>query len=393
MKRARLFIAVLLPLLWALPAQAQPRAASGPPLDIAVILSTTGSAGFFGSSEVKALGVLETETNVAGGVRGRPIHFNALDDQSNPQVTVQLMNQLVAKNVPVVLGPITPPACFAIAPLIAKAGPLSFCLNPTAQPVPGGFQYAPFPDFVSGAETVLRYLRATGATRIAFLNATDGAGQAAVAAFNAAQREPAFHDIVKVDEELYNTADVSVAAQIAKIKNSGAQAIISWNVGLPFGTVLRGMNDAGLDIPIVTTGGNMTFAQMQAYASFLPSNLLFQGSISWAPGSVGPGPILNEQMAYVAGLKKAGLRPEAPYATIWDPAVLVIDAYRKLGADANADAMRAYFQKLHGWTGTDGVYDFISYPGRGLGQNAMIMFRYDKAKNAFLPAGKRGGAR
>ena len=71
----------------------------------------------------------------------------------------------------------------------------------------------------------------------------------------------------------------------------------------------------------------------------------------------------------------------------------MIEAYRKLGDGADADAMRAYFQKLHGWTGTDGVYDFIGYPGRGLGPNSVIMFRYDKAKNVFLPIGKRGGAK
>ena len=76
-------------------------APAGPPLDVYAILTTTGTGAFFGQAEAKALTVLESQLNATGGIGGRPVHFNVLDDQGNPQVTVQLVSDLIAKNVPI----------------------------------------------------------------------------------------------------------------------------------------------------------------------------------------------------------------------------------------------------------------------------------------------------
>ena len=116
------------------------------PLDVNAIISTTGGAAFIGNIEVRALRVLEDQINASGGIHGRPMHFNVLDDQTNPQLDVQFANQLAAKDVPLFLGPNIPAGCFATGPIVEKTGPLSLCLNPFGHPPPGSYQFAPFPD-------------------------------------------------------------------------------------------------------------------------------------------------------------------------------------------------------------------------------------------------------
>jgi branched-chain amino acid transport system substrate-binding protein len=368
-------------------------ATSGPPVEITAILSTTGPNGFFGSSEARALGAVEAQINAGGGINGRPVHFNVLDDQSSPPVTVQLLSGLVASKAAIFLGPSFPAGCFAALPVIGKTGPVGMCLNPSGHPAPGSYLFALYADSTQVAAATLRYFRERGITRIAILDANEASGRDGDVAFNWAIRLPENKNLQFVAQEHFNPTDSSVAAQLTTIKAANAQAIVSYTVGLPFGTVLRGLRDAGMDLPVATTGGNMTPEQMHQYASFLPSDVLFGGTIAWAPGDIGPGPIRDAQLAYVAALRKAGLEPEAPYVTVWDPALLVVDALRKLGPDADAAHLREYIAGLHGWTATQGVFDFNGFPQHGVGVNSVLIMRWDAAKQAFVPASKRGGAR
>jgi branched-chain amino acid transport system substrate-binding protein len=365
---------------------------TGPPVEINAIITITGNGAFFGQSEAKALGVLEQTINDRGGIQGRPLHFNVLDDQGNPQVTVQLVSQLGAKNVPLFIGPQIPAGCFAAQPIVDRGGPVALCLNPSAHPAAGSYLFDPYPESRDVAATFLRFFRLRGLKRIAILNATDGSGRDADQAFDFAFRLPENRDMQLVANEHYNPTDVSATAQLARIKAVRPQAMVSFNQGLPLGTVLRGMNDLGLDVPVATTGGNMNYDQMQQYADFLPSEILFGGLISWAPGDIGPGPIRDAQMGYVAAIRKAGYRPEAGSATIWDSALLAIDVVRTLGPRATSAQAREYLSNVHGWVGTDGVYDFKGYPQRGIGANAVLIMAWDKTKHTFVPASRRGGA-
>jgi branched-chain amino acid transport system substrate-binding protein len=377
----------------ALLAQPAFAATSGPPVQVYAVLSVTGASAFFGGNEARALKVVESTVNAGGGIHGRPLQFTVLDDQTNPQVTVQLVNGLIAKNVGFFLGPTFPAACFATLPLIDKTGPVGMCLNPSGHPAPGSYQYALYADSFEVAAAFLRYYRERGITRIGLINATDGSGRDADAAFDWAFRLPENRNLIKVVQEHYNPSDVTVAAQLTRVKAANAEALVSYNSGAPFGTLLRGLRDAGIDLPVATTGGNMTFEQMQQYASFLPTDVLFGGTIAWAPGDIGPGPIRDAQLAYVAALKKGGLRPEGPYVTVWDPALLSVDIVRALGENPNAQQVRAYLANLHGWVATQGVFDFKSYPQHGVGVNSVQIMRWDKTKQTFEPASKRGGAR
>ena len=79
------------------PAASAPALAQTSPYEINVILALTGAAAFIGTAEQKSLQLLEASTNKAGGIKGRPVKFVIVDDQSNPQVTVQLANGLIAK--------------------------------------------------------------------------------------------------------------------------------------------------------------------------------------------------------------------------------------------------------------------------------------------------------
>ncbi len=384
--RRRVAAALVAAVVVSLEPSAARAATSGPPVEIPVILSTSGAGAFFGQAEARALAVVESTVNAGSGVRGRPVAFTILDDQTNPQTALQLVGGLAGKNAALFLGPSTPGACFAVNPTIDKAGPVGLCLNPAGHPQPGSYQFATFSDSAEVAAAFMRFFRDRGFTRIAMINATDASGHDAELAFDAAFRLPENAKLIKVADEHYAPGDISVGAQLSRIKAANPQAIVSYNTGLPFGTVLRGMRDAGIDVPVATSGGNMTYGQMQTYAAFLPTEVLFGGTVAWSPGDAKVADVKKQQLAYVAALGKAGMKPEGGYATVWDPALLAVAVLNALGADADASNVRAYLANVQGWSGIQGVYDFKRFPQRGVGADAMLVMRWDPAKKTFVAA-------
>ena len=97
--------------------------------DINIVLPLSGPAAFIGQTHDKALHVLELIANKNGGINGRPVHFVFSDDQTSPQIAVQLATSLIAEKPPVVLGSNLSAMCRAMAPLF-KDGPVQYCLSP-----------------------------------------------------------------------------------------------------------------------------------------------------------------------------------------------------------------------------------------------------------------------
>ncbi len=358
------------------------------PVDINVLLSLTGSGTFIGKIHEQTLAAMEAYLNKQGGIHGRPIHFVIQDDQTNPQVAVQLTNGIIAKKANVMLGADLAAVCRAIAPLL-KDGPVDYCLSPGIHPGPGSFQFTATVGTRDLCVAFLRYLRERGVRRIAALTSTDASGQDGEAGLLDAAALPENKSIEIVAREHFNPSDVSVAAQIARIKASNAQALIAWTTGTPFGTVLRGAVDGGLSIPIFTTNGNMTYAQMAQYSGFMPKELYFPG-FAYVATEVTPG-MNSQQRQFISVMKAAGIKPDFQSGLPWDPVLILVDALRHVGADAAPEKVRAYMANLHGFVGITGTYDFRDHSNRGLNEKGVVVMRWDTAKNTWVPVSRPGG--
>ena len=91
-------------------------------------------------------------------------------------------------------------------------------------------------------------------------------------------------------------------------------------------------------------------------------------------------------------LAAAGAKPDMIMMSSWDPALLLVDALRKLGPDASAPKLHAYLMGLKGWVGTNGPYDFKANPQRGLDAGNVVVIRWDAAASKFIPVSKPGGS-
>jgi len=288
----RLLLSIALAAFVAL-ALSQRSVAADDPIELFAILSMTGPGAFLGKGEQDGLMRAADHLNQSGGINGRPVTFTIQDDGSSPQTALTLGTGLIARNVPAFIGPTLAASCNALAPLL-KNGPVMYCLSASFQPERGSYAFtyqSPSSDSVAIA---LHYLRDRGLKRIAMLASTDSTGQVGETAIDAQLARPENSGLILVDREHYAVTDLSVGAQVARVKASGAQVLVAFGTGTPVGTVFRAIQDAGLDIPVVVSAGNFIYPEMKQFSAILPKELLSAAPPSIALDTLPNGQVKNE---------------------------------------------------------------------------------------------------
>jgi branched-chain amino acid transport system substrate-binding protein len=369
-----------------------PAARAAEPYEINVILSLTGPLAFIGNTQVQSLKALGGYLNKNGGINGRPVSFVFSDDQSMPTVSLQLAQGLIAKHVPIIMGPSGPDTCAAITPVVAQNGPVLYCLANAGHPPIGSYVFLTLVPAEAMMGAVVRYLHGLGLNKIAYIVSTDASGQDAERAFIGAAAESENKAIQIVSRQHFATTDLSVAAQMAEIKAANPDAVIAWSAGTPAGTLFHGLRDAGIDLPTVTSPGNLNAAFFKQFGSITPKNLYFAGMPYYGLDTLTNPATKAANATMINVLAGVGARPDQIEISAWDPAMMLVNGLRKFGADATAAQLRSYLVNLKGWVGVNGPYDFPTLPQRGLGQNSVVVVRWDPDKNGAAAVSKLGGA-
>ncbi len=354
-----------------------PAANAADTYDINVVLPLTGGGAFLGKAEQQALQQYEKVVAASGGIHGKTLHFIFHDDQTSPQVAVQLANQIKAAKPAVVLGSAIVAQCNAMAPLM-REGPLLYCFSPGIAPTAGSYLFSSSISTKELAGALLRYFGKKGWKRVGLITSTDATGQDANRNFKALVGSADHKDVELVADAQFNPTDVSTSAQIERIKGANPDVLVAWSTGGPIGTVFKAIRDAGLEVPVATTDGNMTYAQMTQYEAFLPKTL-FIPSPEW-PKSQRPNQapeVAAAKETFFKAFEGTDIKPDGPSTFAWDPALLVVEALRKLKPDATAADLHDYLLALKGFAGINGVYDFPAVPNRGLSEANVVVTRWD----------------
>jgi branched-chain amino acid transport system substrate-binding protein len=367
-------------------------AAAADVLEIPVIVSLTGPSAFLGKAIQQGLGGVEEVTNRSGGIAGRRVKFVYHDDQTNPQVAVQLMNAVIAQNPPLVLGSENAAVCQAMA-AIAKDGPVIYCFSPGVHPDGGSSMFSAGVSVHDVVTVALRYFAAQGVRRIATIMAVDASGQDADRAVDDALA--AMHgEVAIVDREHFAASDIAVSAQMAKIKAANPQLLIAWTTGTPVTTVFRAFQESGMTIPVLTSAGNSVISIMRQWAPFLPHDLYCELEASSVPPQiVTDAPTKAAVAGYVAQMERMSVVPDVMNSLAWDPGMLAVEAFRSLGPDATAVQIRQYLTGLRSWAGISGRYDFRSVPQRGIGANTVYVSKWDATGQTWVTVSRAGGAK
>lgn len=363
-----------------------PATSAPEPYVIHVIVPLTGPAANTGALAAATLQIFETYANAHGGLRGQPIHFDMSDDGSQPATAVRLLAGIIAEHPAIVMGPTPTQTCNALAPLVQSGGPVLYCSTPGTLPPRGGYVFCAGIALPQVDRGIIAYMRLKGYKRLAIISATDASGQANDAATKDVLALPESKELKVVDWEHITPGDFSASAQAVRIKNSGAQGIIAWVSGPTFGTVLRGLRDAGVDLPLTPNGANANADELAQFAAFLPTEMPIAGFPFMVPKAVQNTP-LRAPIDDLIGAYTAAHTEISPGGTgyAWDAASIVLSGLRKIGPNATAQQLRDYILALHDFAGVDGSYDFRIGDQHGVSYKNNVMVGFDPVTRSWTP--------
>lgn len=378
----------------ALPALASPLAAQPKPYTIPVILSLTGVGANLGRDDQTALTAFEKYINRTGGIKGAPLHFQIYDDQTQPAVAVQLFQQILQTKPAVVLGSTLAGPTQAIAAL-AVNGPVLYALTPNMLPTPRGYVFSSSALIRDLIGVNVPYFRGRGWLRVGTIVTNDASGQNNEDGFEAALALQGPNGPVRiVDKEIVATTDVTINAQAAKMKAAGVDVVVALQNGTQFGTVLHGLADVGLAVPVFTSAGNFSPELLETYKTILPKEMLASGTSFFNRDRAASDPLKKPIDDFYAALASEGVTvPVTTHALAWDPALIVVSALRALGTDATPGQIRDWIEKLRNFPGVQGMYDFSEGNQHGLSTSGLLVLRSDPQRpGKAVIVSKQGGA-
>jgi branched-chain amino acid transport system substrate-binding protein len=228
-------------------------------LRIAAIKPVTGSLAAAYAPLYTPLSLAISQINAQGGVLGQPVTQQAFDDQGLPSLEGAVARQLIAAGYTYAVGPIgssNVATSLAVTQKnhVIQAGVSETPSQANPKKYPGQFQNELQDNTI--AQFLVNYLVKTkGAKKIAWMAENTAYGQSGLV-FAKHYLKGTGANIV--DMEIYNQMSTTTLANVQRIKESGADALLLWATIPPdLINIFTSVENAGLKVPI---GVSSTFA-------------------------------------------------------------------------------------------------------------------------------------
>ena len=306
------------------------RAQSKEPIDVGAFLPITGKFALPG--ELQRNGILSAtdDVNAAGGIDGRPVRVVIEDSSDSNTAAITATRKLTENKYPVIFGPVLGTQMLAAMPVIAEVKvpvvTISGTRKVTQQGNPWIFRISTHdgyskPALVKYAAEVLKVKRA------AILHESDEYGHSGKTLFLEAMKTYGIEPTVVVSVD---AGEKDLSAYLLRIKNSGAEALLSQLHDNIFALTFRQAKRLGLKIPHLgsASAGNVTMQQL-LNASEL-EGVYFEGFFS-------PNDSRPEVQQWIARYKaKFGNIPDGYVALAYDQAMVAYKAMQKYGLEREA---------------------------------------------------------
>jgi branched-chain amino acid transport system substrate-binding protein len=144
---------------------------------------------------------------------------------------------------------------------------------------------------------------------------------------------------------------------------------------------------------LMSSAGNVSYAQIGQYKSFLPKNTLFISPRFIATNLTATTPVKRMQEQYFKAMASVGVpKPDVLQSVAWNPVFVVVDALRKLPENASAQQVHDYIERMQGFPGINGPMNYRDGSQRGESPDSALVVRYEAEGPTFVAVSKPGGA-
>lgn len=347
---------------------------AGETINIGAVLDISGPSSSLGIPERDTLQMLADQLNAKGGINGRQIKMVVLDNKSDEMEGVLAVKRLIdTEKVVAIIGASASGTSLAMVDTVQKEGvPLiSLATNSKiVEPVADRkwvFKMAQSDSLV--ASNMIKYAKTRGAQKIAILHMNNAYGDGGQKALNEAA---AANGISVVFQDKFEATDKEMSAQLTKIKNSDAQAVLVWAIPPSASIVTRNYSELALTIPMIHSHGiaNQNFLDLAGSAA--NGIELPVGKIVVAEQLPDSDPQKQALMSYTRDFTAKFNTPPSTFGGhAWDAFNMVVNAIEEAGDDRSK--VRDALENTKNFVGISGVFNMSEQDHNGLDESCMVM--------------------
>lgn len=351
---------------------------------VGCIFAITGKASWLGEPERNTAEMIAKKINAAGGINGNKLVLHIEDDQGDNTQAVNAVNKLIKKDkVCAIIGPSTSGTSMAIVPIIQEAKiPLLSCAGAAVIVEPASERKWVFKTPQKDSDCVKRiydHMKGKGIKDIGIITSTSGFGDAGR---NQLKKIAAEYGINIVADETFDPTATDMTAQLVKIKNAGAKAVVNWSIEPAQAIVPQNIKQLKLTIPLYQSHGfgNLKYA---AAAGEAGEGLIFPAGRLLAVDTVADDhpqkKVLVDYRNEYESTYKDKVSTFGGHA--YDALYILTNAMKKVGNDPAK--LRDEIEKTE-FVGTAGIFKFSPTDHCGLDKTAFEMLTVKNGKFVVL---------
>ncbi len=365
MKLTHILTAVTSAALFALGTPAQ----AADSIKIGTFLAVTGPAAFLGDPELKTLQLYVDAINQQGGLFGKPVELIHYDTGGNAKEAVNFFKRLVKKDqVDIIVGGSSSGESLAVMPLaeeeqipfISMAGAVKII-----EPVQKWTFKTPHTDRMAAAK-IYTDMKRRGLTKVALISGDGG--------FDKSGREESLklapeYGITIVADESYGNKDTDMTAQLTKIRDSGAQAILNFGFGTGPAIVTKNLRQLGIELPLYQSHGVASKKYIELAGAAAEGVRLPASALLVPEKLADTDPQKPVLLAYQQKYQAAHGDVSTFGGHAYDALFLAVEAIKRAGTTDKAK-VRDEIEKTQGFAGTAGIFNMNPQDHMGLGLDA-----------------------
>jgi len=348
------------------------------PILIGVNVEQSGGASVQGQAYVNALTLLAEQINDEGGILGRPVELEIVDNATDQTQAVTLTNQLVQDGVVAMIGPGTSPTTLAAMDVILESGiptismGSSDAISDPASDHPNVFKTPMRGSLL--ADDLATHFEEAGISRVGIIAVNNAYGDNGVESMQAVADEGR---IELAGVERFEPDDTSMVAQLNNLLAAGSEAILCWAIPPGAPTVRRNaIENLAVDIPMYFDAGAgaelfIELAGDAADGAFIvhPKTLIWDDVPAEDPQAEtlqAFGEDFTAEYGEMSGF--------AGYA--WDALGLLRAAIEESG-DTTPEGIIAGLENLGEYVGVTGTFEITAEDHQGLGEGDMVVLKVE----------------
>lgn len=345
---------------------------AGDTIKVGSFLAVTGSASFLGDPELKTLQMYVEELNAKGGVNGKQLELVHYDTGGKAKEAVNFTKRLIKKDgVDVIVGGSTSGSTLAAIPIVEKNGMPFISLAGSIkiiEPVKKWVFKTPHTDRMAAAK-IYQDMQKRGISKVALISGDGGFDKSGRAQSLALAPE---YGIEIVADESYGNKDTDMTAQLTKIRDTDAQAVLNFGFGTGPAIVTKNVRQLGIELPLYQSHGVASKKYIELAGESAEGVRLPAAALLVADKLPDSDPQKAVLVAYKTKFEADGSAVSTFGGHAYDGLLMAAEAMERAGSTDKAK-VRDEIEKTKGFVGTGGVFSMSPEDHLGLGLDAFKM--------------------